>query len=98
MSVQIRTGHGWTLGRDGTWQPDANGAEGARCGGPGLCPACSQDAAEVGFRGSDATHAFVAEQPREADACLLFVGPDRVCAKGRGDPVHQQPVRATEEA
>lgn len=39
-------------------------------------------------------HPFVAEQPSSARACLLFVGPDRVCARPPDDPVHA--VRLTE--
>ena len=51
MSVQVRTGHGWVLGRDGTYQPDTTGPQGASCSGPGVCPDCSQEAATAAFRG-----------------------------------------------
>ena len=39
-------GHGWVT-------PLPNGGK-ARCGGPGLCPQCSQEAADAGFRGETA--------------------------------------------
>jgi hypothetical protein len=78
--MSVRTRHGWVLGRDGTYQPDAAGPEGASCSGPGLCPECSQEAATAAFRGQQAQEGATVTCPN----CGTTFTP--------GD----QPVRATE--
>ncbi|MDH2425777.1 hypothetical protein [Sphaerisporangium sp. TRM90804] len=41
----------------------------ARCGGPGLCPECNQEACTVGFRGEDASLAATGEAAARCPAC-----------------------------
>ncbi len=40
----MKTRHGWVKAPDGTFHTDPDGPT-ARCGGPGICPPCSQEAA-----------------------------------------------------